>query len=122
MYTYSTKKILTKTLDSLDELMSDFSNFDWSMKEDKDWDIKIKDTENKLELSLDLPGVDKATLEVTVHNNELKMSAERKGKKILKKFTWQYEFDDVKASYVDGVLQVTATPIEQNKPRRIEIN
>jgi len=80
------------------------------------WNFTEEDSGNVL--TLDLPGIDKSTLIVEAQTNTIKVYAERKGKKIEKKFVWKYEIDEIKAVYADGVLTITFTKVE---PRKVKI-
>ncbi len=87
---------------------------------------------------LDLPGVDPASIEVTVEKNVLSVTAERswqpqEGQEVLVaerpqgRFTRQLylgdglDTDRIQASYDHGVLTVHIPVAEQSKPRKVEI-
>jgi HSP20 family protein len=91
-----------------------------------------------LELAFDLPGIDPATVDLTVERNVLTVKAERywepaEGDKVLFRerpqgsFTRQLalseavDLDQVEARYDNGVLLVTIPVAEAAKPHRIEI-
>ena len=119
-YTYTSKIIGKDFYETILNELSNLSNFnDFKVKDD--WDV-VEETDNQLKLSLDLPGIDKSKLELFIIQNGIKVLAERNDKKIEKKFIWKYEIDDVKASYVDGVLTITATPVSKTNTRKIEID
>lgn len=86
----------------------------------------------------DLPGVDPATIDVTVERNELTVRAERHrpqtegGELLINErptgvFTRQMflgeslDTDQLEARYDDGVLSIRIPVAEQAKPRKIEI-
>ena len=87
---------------------------------------------------LDLPGVDPASIEVTVEKNVLSVTAERgwqpqEGQEVLVaerpqgQFTRQLflgdglDTDGIQASYDQGVLTVRIPVAEKSKPRKVEI-
>jgi len=90
-------------------------------------------------IHLDLPGVDPASIDVTVERNVLTISAERswarsEGDQVIatERPQGRYErqlflgesldADAIAARYEHGVLTVTVPVAEQVKPRRVEIN
>jgi len=89
-------------------------------------------------VNLDLPGVDPASIDLSVERNGLTITAERhwepvEGDQVLAAerrhgtFTRQLflgdglDTDNIQASYKDGVLTLTIPVAEKAKPRRIEV-
>lgn len=89
-------------------------------------------------LHFDLPGIDPASVDLTIDRNLLSVSAERRwepeeGAQVLfserpqGSFTRQVQLaegldvDDVEASYDNGVLTVRVPVAEAAKPRKVEI-
>jgi len=87
---------------------------------------------------LDIPGIDPATIDLTVEKNVLSISAERRwerseGVEIVVAERPQGSFnrqlflgegldpDGIEATYDNGVLTVTVPVAEQAKPRKVEI-
>jgi HSP20 family protein len=87
---------------------------------------------------LDIPGIDPATIELTVEKNVLSISAERRwerteGVEVVVAERPQGSFsrqlflgegldpDGIQATYDNGVLTVTVPVAEQAKPRKVEI-
>lgn len=89
-------------------------------------------------VEFDLPGVDPASIELTVEKNVLTVKAERhwedKGTEVIVRerpegaFTRQLflgeslDVDHLDASYEHGVLRLRIPVAEEAKPRRIEVN
>jgi HSP20 family protein len=90
-------------------------------------------------VQLDLPGVDTASIELTVEKNVLTVHAERKraednsvellvGERPHGTFSRQLflgetlDTDRIAADYADGVLTIRLPIAEKAKPRRVEIN
>jgi HSP20 family protein len=85
------------------------------------------------------PGVDPATLEVTVKGETLTISGEKKAPEGVKpeafhrsersagrfaraiELPGEIDADKVKAGYLDGIIQVTLPKAEKAKPKRVEI-
>ncbi len=89
-------------------------------------------------ISFDLPGVDPASVDLTVEDNSLTLKAERGpgrqegdeviiGERSYGSFIRQLFLGDnldtarIEAAYVDGVLTVTVPMAEQAKPRKVAV-
>ncbi len=103
--------------------------------------LDIKNTERELEVTVDLPGIDKKDLEVNIEDGVLTIKGEKKGEKREEKDGYTYyerqlgrferrvrlpeDVDEanLKAEYKDGVLVLTAPrrKLEKNEPKKIEI-
>ncbi|HYE97095.1 MAG TPA: Hsp20/alpha crystallin family protein [Rubricoccaceae bacterium] len=99
----------------------------------------LAETEDAFVLSLDLPGIPKENVDITLEEDTLKISGERavnqehKGDRFTRiersygRFFRAFRFntpvnpDGIEASYNDGVLTVRVAKAEQSRPRRIEI-
>ena len=90
-------------------------------------------------LHFDLPGVDPASIDLTVERNSLTVSAERhwqqiEGDQVVASEGRQGSFmrqislgdgldtDRIEASYENGVLTLTVPVSERSKPRRIDVS
>ncbi len=100
----------------------------------------IRETEDTYEVTAELPGLKKDDVHVTLENNVLTLSGERKLKDeeetkdhhrverrygaFFRSFTLpnKVDTDKVEATFEDGVLQLTIPKTEEVKPRRILIN
>ena len=101
--------------------------------------VDIRETEDSLKLLVDLPGMTKENVNITVENNVLSISGERKLENEERNdtfhrlersygaFTRSFTLaptvaaDRVDASFHDGVLEITLPKAEESKPRRIAI-
>ena len=103
--------------------------------------LDIKNTEKELEVTVDLPGIDKNDLEVNIEEGVLTIRGEKKGEKREEKDGYTYferhlgrferrvrlpeDVDEanLKAEYKDGVLVLTAPrrKLEKPEPKKIEI-
>lgn len=99
----------------------------------------VVEAEDRYHLALDLPGVSRESLDVTVHDGTLKVSGERvvpdgyrearfhRVERAHGRFARTFRLgpdvdpDSVEATLADGVLTVTVRKAEQARPRRIEI-
>lgn len=101
--------------------------------------VDIRETDEALTLHAEIPGLTKDDVNITLENNVLTISGERKFEKDAKKdnyhrieraygaFSRSFSLpanvrtDQVRASFKDGVLTVSLPKAEEAKPRRIEI-
>ncbi|HEX7043428.1 MAG TPA: Hsp20/alpha crystallin family protein [Burkholderiales bacterium] len=102
--------------------------------------MDIKERENEYVVRADLPGVRKEDISVTLENGLLTIAAERKAEEVQKegerelrrecrygryvrslRLGTQIDEKKVKASYRDGVLELTLPKAEEVKPRKIEV-
>lgn len=99
----------------------------------------IYENENALTVVMEIPGINKDAVDISVEKNELSVSAEVKldNYKGFKPVYTEYNVghfkrsfslsskinqDSIEASFSDGVLHLTLPKAEQAKPRRITIN
>lgn len=101
--------------------------------------VDIRETDNELMLHVEIPGMRKEDVNITLENNVLTIGGERKFEKDTKKenyhrleraygkFSRSFSLpanvrtDSVDASFSDGVLTVTLPKADEAKPRKIEI-
>ena len=101
--------------------------------------VDIRETEDALVLTVELPGMSKEEVEITLENNVLTLAGERKFEKEVKGETWHrversygsfsrsftlpatVRIERVEASFTDGVLAIKLPKVEESKPRKIAI-
>lgn len=101
--------------------------------------VDIQETDDAYRIQVELPGMKKEDIQITLENNVLRLSGERKFEKDVKKENFhriervygtfsrsfalptQVSSDKVDAKFQDGVLTITVPKAEQAKPRRISI-
>jgi HSP20 family protein len=101
--------------------------------------VDIQETDDSYRIQVELPGMKKEDIQITLENNVLRLSGERKFEKDVKKENFhriervygtfsrsfalptQVSSDKVDAKFQDGVLTITVPKAEQAKPRRISI-
>lgn len=102
--------------------------------------VDIQETQDAYRLSAELPGLTKEDINITLENNVLRLTGERKFEKDAKKegyhriertygafsraFTLpsQVNHEKVEAAFENGVLTITVPKAEQAKPRKISIS
>ena len=111
-----------------------FDKFDFSPT------CEMKETEDKYIAKFDLPGLDKDSIKVDLHNNMLTISGERKEEKVedtekghfseltygsfLRTFTFPLKVnaEKVNAKHKNGVLTIKVEKVEPSQVRQIPIN
>lgn len=102
--------------------------------------VNIRETDHAFFVEAELPGMTKEDIDITLENNILKLSGERRFEKdvseknyhrversygnFLRTFSLpsEVEAEGVKASFKDGVLTIEIPKAEQAKPRKIAIH
>jgi HSP20 family protein len=102
--------------------------------------VDIEETDNSYRLQAELPGLTKDDIQITLENNVLRLSGERKFEKDVKKENYhrveriygsfarsfalpqQVDSEHVQAAFENGVLTVTVPKAEQARPRKIAIS
>lgn len=101
--------------------------------------VNIRETESAFLIEAELPGLNKDDVEITLENNLLKLSGERRFEKDTKEENYhrversygsflrtfslpsQVDSEGVKANFKDGVLTIEVPKAEEAKPRKISI-
>ena len=101
--------------------------------------VDVREEENRFVVQVDLPGVDSKDIEITAEKGVLSLRGarnfeqrkddghysrvERVSGKFVRTFTLpeNVQTDAIKASFKDGVLELTIPKIAKPEPRRIEV-
>lgn len=101
--------------------------------------LEVREDKDNVLILLDLPGVAKETLEITLHEGVLTVSGERKPEPASGEYQSHYverpfgrfqrnlalpvrvRKEDTKAAFKDGVLTVTLPKADEAKPRQINV-
>lgn len=101
--------------------------------------VDIVENNGNIEVKAELPGMKKDDIKVTVRNNMLQLSGERKHEEETKEKTFHrieryygkfcrtielpadIDTDKIKAKYADGVLHITLPKPESMKPKQIDV-
>jgi HSP20 family protein len=102
--------------------------------------VNIRETDGAFYVEAELPGMTKEDIEITLENNILKLSGERRFEKDTKEESYhrversygsflrtfslpsQVSAEGVKASFKEGVLTIEIPKAEEAKPRKIAIH
>jgi len=101
--------------------------------------VDIRETEDALLIAVELPGLTKSEVDITLENNVLTLAGERKFEKDTKGEIWHrversygafsrsftlpatVRTERVEATFADGILHITLPKVEESKPRKIAI-
>ncbi len=101
--------------------------------------VDLEETEDAFKITAELPGMTKKDIKITLENNVLSISGEKKGEKEVKeknyhrversygKFHRAFELpgavnrDKIEAEYKDGILSISVPKTEEAKPKQIEV-
>jgi len=88
-------------------------------------DTVVDEKEKTVKLIAEMPGVEKSNINVTIEENIVKIKAEQDKKKYHSQVPLQIKVDEnsVKASYKNGILEVTLKILEEEKPqgKKVEV-
>lgn len=102
--------------------------------------VDVSETNGSITVTAEVPGMTKEDIKVTVKDNILTLSGEKKQEKEEKDANYHriersygsfcrsfelpttVQFDKVKAGYKDGILKITLPKSEEVKPKEIPIN
>jgi HSP20 family protein len=96
--------------------------------------MDVVENEDGFLVSVDLPGVDRKDLEISVADNVLTIKGEKKESKLYRKETWEGSFqrtlslphgvdaNKIDAKMRDGVLAISLPKKEEAKPKQIAVN
>lgn len=84
---------------------------------------EFRDEAGKLVALFDIPGVPKENIELRVDEREIYLKAESESRRYMFRGAWPREVrpETARASYRNGVLEVSAEPRESAKGRRVAI-
>lgn len=131
--------------DEMNKLFDDFfgrTPTRWFQPEEGLWapNVDVSETKDNIVLIAEMPGLNKEDIKLSVQDNVLTLSGEKKQEKeekdanyhrlersygaFCRSFTLPtpVQADKVKASYKDGILKVTLPKTEEVKPKEIPIN
>lgn len=133
---YLTREPISRLFDNF------FNNLQGEEVSNRGWvpPVDIQETEEAYKLQAELPGLTKDDINITLENNVLRLSGERKFEKDVEKENYhriertygafsrafalpqQVNPEGVQAAFENGILTVTVPKAEQAKPRKISIS
>ena len=88
-------------------------------------DTVVDEKEKTVKLIAEMPGVEKSNINVVIEKNIVKIDAEQDKKKYNSQVPLQIKVDEnsVKASYKNGILEITLKILEEEKPqgKKVEV-
>jgi len=87
-------------------------------------DTIVDEKEKVVKLIAEMPGVEKTDVKIVVENKTVDLSAEHNEKKYHTKVPLKHKVDEdsAKASYKNGILEVTLKILEEKKPQGKKVN
>ena len=124
----------------LSPILDEFFNSPFLSMPQQSWPrVDIHSTEDNVTLDFELPGMSKDDIHVTIENNMLNVSGERRSeydetddgwvRREIAEGSFQRQFtlptsvdpDSIKAEYKDGILRVKLDKKEEAKPKQIDV-
>jgi HSP20 family protein len=140
---WNPRRSLFDTENEFDRAMRSFFNWNYPFHRGSDnavdLRVDVEENENEYRLSAELPGMKHEDISVTLADNVLTLSGEKKSEKEVNennchcserrygKFSRSFNFsntvssDKISADYKEGVLYITVPKAEEAKPKQIEI-
>ena len=88
-------------------------------------DTVVDEKEKTVKLIAEIPGIEKSNINVVIEKNTVKIDAEQGKKKYNSQVPLRIKVDEnsVKASYKNGILEVTLKILEEEKPqgKKVEV-
>lgn len=93
------------------------------ISEEREPVVDVIEKKDEISVVAEVPGVDKNSIKVTVDGNKLTISANSPDKKYYKEVELPAKVDEnsAKATYKNGVLEVTLKKIETNSGKEIKV-
>jgi HSP20 family molecular chaperone IbpA len=82
--------------------------------------MSYEDREKDIVFTIDMPGVAKKDIDVSIEEHTITVKAENGGKRkynYSRKFKPAVDIDSAKATFTNGVLDITVTKLESSKPQ-----
>ena len=82
--------------------------------------MSYEDRDNDIVFTIDMPGVAKKDIDINIEEHTITVKAENGGKRkynYSRKFKPAVDPDSAKATFMNGVLDITVTKLESSKPK-----
>tara|TARA_R110000751_G_scaffold3261_4_gene16326 strand:+ start:608 stop:979 length:372 start_codon:yes stop_codon:yes gene_type:complete len=116
----NTEHMMDMWMDMLSQIENDERGAQWNRSQKK---VGVEDRENTIVLTADLPGVEKKDIELTVYSESVsfKASTEERSYDFGQSFDFELDPDGVKATFNNGVLDVTINKVKPSSGKVIKI-
>ena len=117
----NTERMMDMWMDMLSQIENDERSDVWNSKVQRVGTIEEKN--DSITLTADLPGVEKKDIELSVHSDSVafKVSTEDRNYDFGQSFDFELNPEGVKATFNNGVLDVTVMKIEPSEGKIIKI-
>jgi len=116
----NTEHMMDMWMEMLSHIENEEREEQWNRSQKK---VGIEDRENNIVLTADLPGVEKKDIELTVYAESVsfKASNEERSYDFGQSFDFELDPDGVKATFNNGVLDVTIKKVKPSSGKIIKI-
>jgi len=116
----NTEHMMDMWMEMLSHIENEEREEQWNRSQKK---VGIEDRENNIVLTADLPGVEKKGIELTVYAESVsfKASNEERSYDFGQSFDFELDPDGVKATFNNGVLDVTIKKVKPSSGKIIKI-
>jgi HSP20 family molecular chaperone IbpA len=107
-------------MQSADILSNELSNKPTMAKPKHEGTMSYEDRDKDIVFTIDMPGVAKKDIDVSIEEHTITVKAENGGKRkynYSRKFKPAVDIDSAKATFTNGVLDITVTKLESSKPQ-----
>ncbi len=108
-------------MQSADMLQNQLENRPVMAKPKHEGTMSYEDREKDIVFTIDMPGVAKKDIDINIEEHTITVKAENGGKRkynYSRKFKPAVEPDSAKATFTNGVLDITVTKLESSKPSK----
>lgn len=108
-------------MQSADMLQNQLENRPMMAKPKHEGTMSYEDREKDIVFTIDMPGVAKKDIDINIEEHTITVKAENGGKRkynYSRKFKPAVEPDSAKATFTNGVLDITVTKLESSKPSK----
>ena len=83
----------------------------------------INETDDQIAITVELPGVNKEDIDITVMENKVEVKVKTESRKYFKSIdlTSSVETESSKATYTNGILDLVLTKKESDKPKGTKV-
>jgi len=136
---WNTRNDLANTTREFDSILNSFWNSEDSYMSKFNPNVDIEENEESFQFHAELPGLGKENVKISLKDNILSISGEKESRKKDDKLNFHrvettfgkfqrcfklpqnVKQEDIKADFVNGILNISVPKAEEAKPREIEI-
>ncbi len=123
MWGRDAERMMDMWVDLLNSIEHDERRREWSTQIDSRKDVQLNEENGTITITAELAGLDKDQVDIEVSNRTVTIKAESDRKNFTWDRTFTYEIDpeSVKATMVNGILDITIEKKEKTSAKKVEI-